>query len=122
MAPSRPPTNRELLALARAWVAHDYPGCPLEYITLRIRFVDHPVRLVNSTREVFLPNAFQKAILAALAGKALMTDALGDAVGDRSRLFKPGSLKELREHGLVEHHKRLGYYRPDVPPPELAGD
>jgi len=36
-------------------------------------------------------------------------------VGDRRRLFKAGGLKELKEIGLVAHHRRLGYYRPDAP-------
>ncbi len=67
----------------------------------------------------FVLTPFQQAILDALEGKALRTDALGAAVGDRSRLFKPHGLKELRERGLVDHHDRLGYCRPDAPPPEL---
>lgn len=67
----------------------------------------------------FIPNGFQKGILKALEGKGLRTDALGAAVGDRARLFKPGGLQELKERGLVCHHKSLGYYRPDLPPIEL---
>lgn len=70
--------------------------------------------------EVFIPNAFQEAILEALEGKALRTDALGAAAGDRSRLFRnPGGLKELQEQGLVKHNRRAGFYRPDAPPDEL---
>jgi hypothetical protein len=69
----------------------------------------------------FIPNAFQKAILAALDGKALRTDALGDAVNDRRRLFRdPGGLEELERNGRVAHHKRCGFYRPDSPPADLA--
>lgn len=73
--------------------------------------------------EIFVPDPFQTAILTALEGKALRTDALASVVGDRSRLFrKPtGGIPELRKEGLVDHHSRLGYYRPDAPPPELAG-
>lgn len=68
----------------------------------------------------FVPTAFQADILDALDGKALRADALGHKVGDRSRLYRrPGGLHELREEGLVCLHKRLGYYRPDAPPPEL---
>lgn len=72
--------------------------------------------------ELFVATAFQQAILDALEARALRTDALGQAVGDRSRLFKRNGLAELRERGLVSHHKRLGYYRPDAPPDELASD
>lgn len=68
----------------------------------------------------FVPTAFQEAILTALEGRALRTDALGHEVRDRSRLFRhPGGLKELREQGLVAHHPRLGYYRPDAPPEQF---
>lgn len=68
----------------------------------------------------FIPNPFQKRILEMLKGRALRTDALAAAVGDRSRLYRPGGIKELRERGMVGHHARIGYYRADVPPPELA--
>jgi len=59
--------------------------------------------------------------LAALEGRALRTDALAAELDcDRRRLFKPGALKELREHGLVRHDPRLGYYAANTPPPELS--
>jgi hypothetical protein len=70
----------------------------------------------------FVPNPFQHRILEALDGRALRTDALGDAVDDRRRLFRPGGLKELQAEGLVNHHDRLGYYRPGAPPATFAGD
>ncbi len=68
----------------------------------------------------FVPTPFQRAILAALDGKAMHARALGTAVGDASRLYKPGGVQELRERGLVELHARLGFYRPDVPPQEIS--
>jgi len=72
--------------------------------------------------EPFVPNALQGGILDALEFRALRTDALLSVVAaDRSRLYKrPGGIHELREHGFVGLHPRLGYYRPDAPPPELA--
>lgn len=79
--------------------------------------------LVGPPQEVkpFVPNDFQKGILAALQNKALRTEALGNAVGDRRRLFRdPGGLPELQEAGLVASHPRLGYYRPDAPPVGIA--
>lgn len=73
--------------------------------------------------ENFVPTATQDAILDALAGKALRTDALAARVDcDRRTLFKPNGIKELVQAGWVRHHRRLGYYRPDDPPPELEGD
>lgn len=71
--------------------------------------------------EPFIPNPFQIGILRALDGKALRTDPLADEVGDRRKLFRdPGGLKELQRHRKVSHHSRVGYYRPDCPPPEFA--
>jgi hypothetical protein len=68
----------------------------------------------------FIPGPFQQGILDALDGRAMRTDALARAVDcDRRRLFKPGGLPELRDHGLADHHHRPGYYRPDAPPPKL---
>lgn len=68
----------------------------------------------------FVPTDFQQALLDHLKGKALRTDALANRLDcSSSRLFKhPGGIPELVEEGLVEHHKRLGYFRPDEPPPE----
>jgi hypothetical protein len=72
----------------------------------------------------FVPTPLQEGILEALKGKALRTDALANKVGcHRNQLFqRPGGLHELREHGMVDNHHRIGYYRPDAPPPELALD
>lgn len=69
----------------------------------------------------FVPTDNQQAILAALKGKALRTDAIANKVTcNRRSLFKdPGGLPELIEEGLVSHHRRVGYYRPDAPPPDL---
>lgn len=73
------------------------------------------------TVPAFVPSAFQKGILKALAGVALRTDALCAAVkSDHPRLFRKGGIKELQAHGLVDHHESIGYYRPDEPPPDLA--
>lgn len=69
----------------------------------------------------FVPTQFQQDILEALSGRALRTDALAAKVGNRRGLFKdPGGVPELIEEGLVSHHKRLGYYRPDKPPADLG--
>ena len=68
----------------------------------------------------FVPTPFQKGILQALDGQALRTDDLAHEVGNRRKLFiHPGGLRELQAQGLVAHHNRLGYYRPDAPPPAL---
>jgi len=115
----------ELLAAVRAYVAANHP----RRLAVRLRIdlddgerIQMPIADVSASGEdVFVPTAFQLAILDALDGRALRTDALGAEVGDRGRLFRrPGGLPELREQGLVDNHPRLGYYRPDAPPPPLA--
>jgi hypothetical protein len=70
----------------------------------------------------FIPTPFQQEILAALKGKGLRTDALVAKLEcGRSRLYAdPGGLPELQENGLVSHHKRVGYYRPDAPPTDCG--
>ncbi len=74
--------------------------------------------VTTASAKPFIPSPFQKFILTKLTGKALRTDALANAVGSRRKLFKPGGLKELQTQGLVDHHDRIGFYRPDAPPPE----
>lgn len=53
----------------------------------------------------------------------MRTAALAKAVGcSEPQLFKKpkGGIEELKTHGLVAHHERLGFYRPDAPPPDLT--
>jgi hypothetical protein len=63
----------------------------------------------------------QILILGALDGSALKTQALADSVcsGDTSRLYRRGSLPELRKNRLVEHAWGIGFFRPDSPPAEF---
>ena len=74
----------------------------------------------STGEDSFVLTPFQEAIMEALEGKALRTRPLGAAAGDPSRLYKKGGLTELRERGLVKHHPRLGFFRPDAPPEQLA--
>jgi hypothetical protein len=132
------PTTAALIQAARALVYDLYgAGEQLTRITIRTEtgiriWVDVPrVRRVGPgpgqepppqhiQLSRFVPTPFQKGILQALDGQALRTDALASKVGSRRKLFThPGGIRELQEHGQVAHHKRLGYYRPDAPPPEL---
>lgn len=121
----------ELAAAVRQFCQDNLPG----RTPLRIRIYtledEQPLQLpVVSARaprddpgDVFVPNAFQTAILEALEGKAMKTGALAAAVHcETPQLFKKpkGGIAELREHDLVRHHERLGYWRPDAPPPQLS--
>lgn len=126
--PARQPISLEqVLDTIRAYVAVHHP----RRLAVRLRIdlddgeqIRMPIAEVPaSVSEPFIPNAFQMGILDALEGRALRTDALGAEVGDRGRLFRrPGGLPELQEQGLVAHHKRVGYYRPDCSPPELENN
>jgi hypothetical protein len=129
----RPITLAMFLAMVRAFVADNLTG----EIPGRVRIDLHsgdkftskvpvcdatPTNGQDEDNGAFVPNALQQGILDALEGKALRTDALGAKVGDKRRLYHAGGIKELRDRGLVELHPRLGYWRPDAPPPELAGE
>jgi hypothetical protein len=125
----------EVCAVLARWLSTNQPGAILVEVplkladgrTLPMSFVMPPLAAPAPPQasadeyQPFIPTAFQKAILKALEGKALRARALGAAVGESaSWLYRPGGMTELRERGLVEQHERLGYYRPDAPPPELA--
>jgi len=70
--------------------------------------------------EQFVPTQLQRQILDALDGTALKKEPLAAALqlGDPSRLYKPGGIKELRDEKLVDHKRGVGYFRPGAPPPE----
>jgi len=58
----------------------------------------------------------------ALDGRALTKQALANEVskGEARIFYRPGGLTELRRHGLVDHRKGVGFFRPDAPPPDSA--
>lgn len=136
-----PPTWPTVCALLARWLQANLPGTTILEVSLKLNtgtilpmpFVAmsslFPPGLTNSVPvpapesvngwQPFTPRPFQQAILDALAGKALHARALGAKVGDSGRLYKPHGIQELRERGLVELHERLGFWRPDAPPPEL---
>lgn len=121
--------ERALADLVRAWARRVYGPCK-QVSHLQVFFVNEAVPYTLPVggmeapppQEVFVPNEVQAGVLAALEGKALTTDALAAKVPcDRRQLFrKPGGLEELKGQGLIRNHPRLGYYRPDAPPPELT--
>jgi hypothetical protein len=137
-----PRSLSDLLWAIRCYVLREVPGdCPIHVrILLQSgRHISHPIaclpppaardglsRVEDQETEQsvpWVPTAFQAAILDALEGRALRADALGAEVGDRSRLYRhPGGIRELRDRGLVMHHPRRGYYRPDAPPEEMRGE
>jgi hypothetical protein len=64
----------------------------------------------------FIPTKLQKRILDALCQKALTLDALTAKVKSERRAVHR-AMKQLRDLQLVAHKRRLGYFRPDAPPP-----
>ncbi len=134
------PSIPEALAQLRLALAAQAPGflptaltihgvCGGAQQKMKLPFLDAPAApaaaptVTAASADVFIPSAFQEAILGALEGKALRTDALASAIGGdcRSRIFrKPGGIQELIDQDYVRNHPRRGYYRVDAPPPELA--
>jgi hypothetical protein len=39
---------RELLAAVRAWAAANYPGCPLEFVAVHLRYLPVPIQLADA--------------------------------------------------------------------------
>jgi hypothetical protein len=69
----------------------------------------------------FVPTDFQKQILKVLEGRALKKMGLArevcGGVDNGNLLYRAHGLKELEAHGRVKWKTKLGYYRPDAPPP-----
>lgn len=57
MASSVPPDNREVLAVVRAWANHNYPGCPVEFVTIHVRYLSVPIQLAEGPVALALPVA-----------------------------------------------------------------
>ena len=111
----RPPQDA---ALARALIRQNREMARQHQELLK--FIESSLAPLDES--VFIPNPLQEAILAALRGKAMRTDALINKTdSSRRQIFKnPGGIPELQEEGLVAHHPRVGYYRPDDPPQNVA--
>jgi hypothetical protein len=124
--------------LARRHVREQYPpldgpvkvcihlAANLELISVTVEAVPGrggpPARPARRPAEAWGPTPTQRAILTALDGVALRTAGLAEVLGgDRLALFRAGGIGELRDRGFVAHEPRIGYYRPDAPPPELRG-
>lgn len=132
MASPARPTDELLIEAARAHVTRLCgPGKAPRLLVLHVEGVPDPITLpvlspccsasapAESSR-TFAPNAFQDRICDALAGKLLTAEQLGEAVGDRRKLFRPGGVRELMEAGWVRKRPGGGYYMPDDPPDGLA--
>ena len=71
--------------------------------------------------EAFVLGPRQKSIMERLSGRAMRTRALAKELHiDQPSLYKRDGIKELKDKGLVKLHSKIGYYRPDAPPPELS--
>jgi hypothetical protein len=75
---------------------------------------------VIATNKSFVPTARQQEILNMLDGKAKKLSQLADQLKVEESSLSGRDLKQLREQGLVDHHKGIGFYRPDAPPPGVA--
>jgi hypothetical protein len=93
-------TNPELLAAVRAWQQANYPSCPLEYITIHLRYLPVPVQLAEGPS--LAPGVAQ--------------EASGGEKGPGIHRCTRDILRTLREAGkpltktrLLEEMERLGY-------------
>jgi hypothetical protein len=75
---------------------------------------------VRVTPKPFVRTVRQRQILDMLDGKSKKLAQLADRLKVKESTLSGRDLKELREQGLIDHSKRIGYYRPDAPPPELS--
>jgi hypothetical protein len=123
-------TFEDLFRVLTELVEDSYPGDSAEVLELRLRSgrtISLPVpapggggRQEEGEGDVWIPTATQQTILDALEGRGLRTDDLAHAVGSRSQLYRrPGGLPELQDRGIVKHHPKVGFYRPDAPPEVL---
>jgi hypothetical protein len=103
------------------------PRNPEALLRLIVRQHRELLEYVESTlppidASVFIPSPLQEAILAALNGKGLRAEALALRCDvNKSQLYNvKGAIPELQEEGLIAHHPRVGYYRLDAPPPNVA--
>ena len=84
----------------------------------------YPFQLADSETvaepEQLILNNTCLGILNALDGKAMRVQQLADAVteSETTRLYRDGLLKILKANGKIVHDPKIGYYRPDAPPPE----
>jgi hypothetical protein len=101
------------------------PFCSQEEYPIWLRLEAGLQRLLPKAPEPFVPTPLQKKILEALDGRALRSEPLANEIKtDKRKLYRQGKnlgpLDELEKYGLVTKHRRLGYYRPDRPPPGLV--
>jgi hypothetical protein len=96
--------------------AADFDGCYWDAARAVVERVS-----ARTTNKPFLPTDRQKRILDILDGKTKKLAQLADTLKVRPSTLSGRDLKELRDQELVRHDKRIGYYRPDAPPPELSG-
>jgi hypothetical protein len=74
--------------------------------------------VIDRTEPGFVPTPVQAAILKVLDGRALRQAELERETGyDRRQLQRETGLGRLRGRGMVRLNRRIGFYRPDAPPP-----
>lgn len=83
-----------------------------------------PIEPPNPASGPLVMTFLQKNIMKVLKGRALTKRQLAaETCGGKENgilLYRKDELKELRDAHLVKHKRGVGYYRPDVPPPDLV--
>ena len=114
----------ELICLAPAAMREDVPKFDTEQLM-------NPVTVSSGNKSTdaacgLTLDPLQQQILEVLNGKSMRVQALADKCGvEKNRLYKLRSnqtkpLQELRDAGLIQLDSKIGYFRPDAPPPSVV--
>jgi hypothetical protein len=76
---------------------------------------------IGKLDQPFIPTPHQRKVLKLLNGKALKLAQIEQLTGIDATTLSKRVLGELKKQDLVRHSARIGYYRPDKPPPDLTG-
>ncbi len=116
-----PPADAEK-ALSEIPTSHALEGFDevIERTRQKLTIVAETGAVLRDNKVILVPSPLQRAILRALAGRALTRDQLAEEIcgGHGNRLYRHNEMQELMQLGLVENRRIAGgYYRPDDPPP-----
>jgi hypothetical protein len=89
-------------------------------VTLAPVPADLIAELCAEPKAPFIPSKREQLILDNLNGKSKKLDQLAALLKVAPATLSGRDLKRLKEAGRVRHQKRVGYYRPDAPPPSLT--
>lgn len=122
--------TRDIFKAVKTYLRDHFPGMTATALDIEAtdargpRRISLPVPVLPQRRQKpreFIPGPVQEDILDALDCVAMKTAELAAKVGGKDKLFRrPGGIQELKALGLVVLDSKVGYYRPDAPPPGVT--